>query len=101
MLDIVLVIDASGSITAKGFDIMKNFSSHIVKRIQGKFAQVAVVQFGNGKLLTGGVVSEAILGAGFSDDMDKVSETIMGLTYQKGFTNLAQGLLKAKDLQSS
>jgi len=106
-LDVVLVLDGSGSLTEDGFKIMQTFAVTILDKLRPKAfekdaVQVAVVQFGNGKLedngggLGGvGTVSDAILGQGFSGDMEATRETITALTWQRGFTNMAQGIAKA------
>ena len=92
---------------------MKTFAVTILDKLRPKAfekdaVQVAVVQFGNGKLedngegLGGvGTVSDAILGQGFSGDMEATREIITALTWQRGFTNMAQGIAKAGILLKS
>ena len=45
-----------------------------------------------------GTVSDAILGQGLRGDMEATSRTIKGLTWQRGFTNMAQGIANAEIL---
>jgi hypothetical protein len=99
-LDVVIAIDGSGSMTDSGFTILREFGSKFAERLQGGADEVraGVVQFGNGQLDNDGVVSDAILALSLSTDIDSVSSTITGLTFQQGFTNLAQGAIKARDL---
>jgi len=99
-LDLIILLDASGSITSKGFQKLQKFASKLIERLDSS-SQVAVVQFGNGKLEDGGVVADAISAVPFSNDMSDVSAKINSLSFQKGFTNLAQALLTAKSLQQT
>jgi len=100
-IDLVLALDASGSITEKGFDILKNFAARLVKRMvptaYGRDAvRVGVVMFGNGKLDKNRVVSDAVAVTQPTDDMEAAEKSILGLKWQKGFTNMAQAFTKAK-----
>lgn len=108
-LDVVLVIDGSGSLTEAGFTVMKEFASKLVDRFRPtaydrEAVKVGVVQFGNGRLEPSGgyggvgLVSDAILGQGLSSDMAATKAVIEGLVWEPGFTNLAQGVLKASIL---
>jgi uncharacterized protein YegL len=101
-MDVVLLIDSSGSLSQKGFDILKNLSSKIIDRLKptaygDNAVRVGVVQFGNGHL-NGSVVSPAKLVQTFSSNFNTTKASIAGMKYQKGFTNMAQGLMRAKDL---
>jgi len=96
-MDIVLAIDSSGSLTQKGFDILKAFASEFVGRIHSN-ARIAVVQFGNGHLDEHKVVADAILSLPLTASMSKVNDTIKALKYQKGFTNMAQAFKKANEV---
>ena len=44
-------------------------------------------------------MSDAILGQGLRGDMEATSRTIKGLTWQRGFTNMAQGIANAEILE--
>lgn len=98
-LDVVLALDGSGSVTEKGFDILKTFAVQVVKKLKGeaygaKAVRVSVVHFGNGHLVDG-VVSDAELVLPLESNMDAVATAIQGLTWQRGFTNMAQAIMKA------
>jgi uncharacterized protein YegL len=104
--DLVLAIDGSGSLTAKGFEVVKEFASRLVMKFKpmayGHDAmRVSVVQFGNGRLDANKVVSDAKLVLLPTDDMNKASESIQNMTWQRGFTNVAQALLKAQNVLRS
>jgi len=97
-IDLVIALDASGSVTSTGFQVLKTFASKIVKRMKDT-VQVGVVQFGNGKLDSNKVVSDAIVATkDLESNMDNVADTIEGLPFSKGFTNMAQAFMKAKDV---
>jgi len=101
-IDFVIAIDGSGSISESGFASLKSLASRFVARLKGgtDSAQVGVVQFGNGKLDTNKVVSDAIAVLPLTFDTEHASSTISGLPWRKGFTNLAQAAMKARDLLS-
>jgi len=97
-MDLVIAIDASGSLTEKGFDILKEFTAHLVTRMD-KRVRVSIVQFGNGKLDEDKIVSDAKeITKGFVEDKKEVESAIKGLVWQQGFTNMAQAIFKAKDV---
>jgi uncharacterized protein YegL len=97
-IDIVLAIDSSGSLTQKGFDVLKAFASEFVGKLHSN-ARVAIVQFGNGHLdEKTKVVSDALLALPLTTSISKVNDTITGLKYQKGFTNMAQAFKKANEI---
>jgi len=99
-MDLVIAIDGSGSLTEEGFEVMKTFAAKLVKRFRAsgpKKAKVGVVQFGNGRLDKDRVVADAILVSDLSENIEDVSRKISGMSWRKGFTNLAQALLKARN----
>jgi len=97
-MDLVIAIDASGSVTEKGFDILKTFAAEMVGRMD-KNVRVAVVLFGNGKLDKDKIVSDAKeITKGFESDKTVVIGKIYDLVWQQGFTNMAQAIFKAKDV---
>eukprot|EP00747_Dinoflagellata_sp_TGD_P133964 gnl/TRDRNA2_/TRDRNA2_175267_c2_seq65.p1 gnl/TRDRNA2_/TRDRNA2_175267_c2~~gnl/TRDRNA2_/TRDRNA2_175267_c2_seq65.p1 ORF type:complete len:986 (-),score=229.29 gnl/TRDRNA2_/TRDRNA2_175267_c2_seq65:198-3155(-) len=103
-IDLIIAVDSSGSISAKGFDILKSFASSLLGRVKGmaygnEAVKVAVVMFGNGKLddVTK-VVSDAEVIAPFSSDLDEVKGKLEGMKWAKGFTNMAQAFLKANQV---
>jgi hypothetical protein len=98
-LDLVIAIDSSGSITEAGFDILKEFALRLVKRMMFP-VQVGVVLFGNGKLdLETNIVSDAkVITDNLEGDMESVAKKVEGMIIHKGFTNMAQGFTKSKDV---
>merc|ERR1719265_1159390 len=62
--DLVLAIDASGSLREDGFKIIKDFAAGRMDKYMGKYygyedMRIGVVQFGNGEILDDGTVSAA------------------------------------------
>jgi len=98
-IDLVIAIDSSGSITEAGFDILKEFALRLVKRMMAP-VQVGVVLFGNGKLdLDTNIVSDAkVITDNLEGDMESVAKKVEGMIIHKGFTNMAQGFTKSKDV---
>jgi hypothetical protein len=98
-MELVIAIDSSGSVTETGFDILKEFASKLVRRMLAP-VQVGVVLFGNGKLdLETNVISDAkVITDNLEPDMDSVAGKIDGMVIHKGFTNMAQGFTKSKDV---
>lgn len=98
-LDVVLALDGSGSVTGKGFEVLKTFALKVIDKLQSEAygseaVRVSIVQFGNGHLKDG-VVSDAELVLPLSSDMGEAKDAIKKLTWQRGFTNMAQAILKA------
>jgi uncharacterized protein YegL len=105
-MNLVIALDGSGSITQAGFEILKNFTLDIIRRLRrtayGHDAvHVGVVHFGNGVLDDDLVVSDAETVSEVSDDLKAVQDKVQALTWQKGFTNMAQAFTKAKLLFSN
>eukprot|EP00747_Dinoflagellata_sp_TGD_P133916 gnl/TRDRNA2_/TRDRNA2_175267_c2_seq21.p1 gnl/TRDRNA2_/TRDRNA2_175267_c2~~gnl/TRDRNA2_/TRDRNA2_175267_c2_seq21.p1 ORF type:complete len:643 (-),score=153.55 gnl/TRDRNA2_/TRDRNA2_175267_c2_seq21:55-1707(-) len=100
-LDLIIGVDASGSISEKGFKILTTFAKSLLSRYESEAygneaTKVAVIQFGNGKLddVTK-VVSDAALIHQLSTDFEAVKTAIDGMHWSKGFTNMAQAFMKA------
>jgi len=96
-----MAIDASGSLKEPGFDIVKNLALNMTAKYEGKYfgspaMKVGVVVFGNGKLLPqpdGSMsISAALNIQPLTDNIADVTTKIKALTWQKGFTNMAQAL---------
>eukprot|EP00929_Paragymnodinium_shiwhaense_P099365 TRINITY_DN609_c0_g1_i1.p1 TRINITY_DN609_c0_g1~~TRINITY_DN609_c0_g1_i1.p1 ORF type:complete len:1079 (-),score=306.41 TRINITY_DN609_c0_g1_i1:261-3497(-) len=97
MIDLVIMIDGSGSVTQQGFEVLKHFAKSVVERLD-IMVRVAVVQFGNGKLNDKKIVSDAIaVTPGLEEEVYDVADRISALKWQQGFTNMAQAFFKAKD----
>lgn len=114
--DVVIAVDGSGSLTDKGFAVLRDFTANLVARYRGEVeepsdepvksgkepklikvpgVQVGVVQFGNGVLADDGTVSPATIDLGISNDIGAATAAIEALTWKKGFTNMAQALTAA------
>mmetsp|Transcript_7948 Transcript_7948/g.25272 ORF Transcript_7948/g.25272 Transcript_7948/m.25272 type:complete len:661 (+) Transcript_7948:1-1983(+) len=108
-VDIVLAIDGSGSLTAKGFEVLKTFAAKVVERYRPEAygsdaVRIGVVQYGNGEISTHQnrlVVSDAKVIAPLSADFEAIAEKLKAMEWQKGFTNMAQAGLKAQVLLNS
>lgn len=96
-MDMVVAIDSSGSLSQRGFDAIKSFTSKLIDKYREN-ARMAIVQFGNGHLNDHKVVSDAVLSLPFSNSMTEVNFTVNTLTWQRGFTNMAQGVKRAGEL---
>merc|ERR1719443_2343537 len=101
--DLVLAIDGSGSLQQSGFDILKKFAATFVDRYKGMYygyedAKIAVVQFGNGEILADGSIANADEIIGLTSDITKVKRSILGMTFKKGFTNMAQAFTMVEKL---
>jgi len=108
-MDFVVMLDGSGSMREKGYEILKEFTARLVERFKGEAyeaeaSQIGVVQFGNGMVLpdkeshTGTTISPAKLIQGMEFDMKKVAEKIRSTVWEKGFTNLAQAFSTAQSI---
>jgi len=101
--DLILSIDASGSLRAEGFKIIKDFAKVLVGKYKGVYfgfedMRIGLVQFGNGEILADGTIQNAVMVKELTSDMEEVTTAIEGLTYLKGFTNMAQAFGVAERL---
>lgn len=99
--DLIIAVDGSGSITEKGFAVVKKFATQLVERYQAEYfsesaMKIGLIQFGNGEVLANGVVSPAIMAQGLTDKIADVKAKVEGLTWKKGFTNMAQAFVLAE-----
>merc|ERR1719199_1666865 len=58
--------------------------------------KIGVVQFGNGEIESDGSIANAKEILGLSNDLTKVKAAIEGMSFQKGFTNMAQAFILAE-----
>jgi len=98
--DLLILLDASGSLKEDGFKVIQSFAANLTKRLESSYygrpaMQVGVVLFGNGHLLSDGTIQPAINIVGLTSDMASVHEAIMGTKWQRGFTNMAQAFVLA------
>jgi hypothetical protein len=102
-MDLILAIDASGSLRESGFDLVRDFAYNLTGRYLPRYfgrgaMQVGVVQFGNGLVAVDGTITPALSIQPLTSDMEVVREKIKELTWQKGFTNMAQALISAETM---
>merc|ERR1719375_2992659 len=101
--DLILAIDGSGSLAESGWTILKDFAAKYVDKYMGMYygyqdMKIGVVQFGNGEIESDGSIANAKEILGLSSDMSKVKTAIEGMSFQKGFTNMAQAFTLAEKL---
>lgn len=104
--DLIVAIDASGSMTESGFGALKTLATKLVDRFQSNYygtdrMRVGVVQFGNGEIQSGGLITGALKIVALTDKMDMVKTGIAGMVWKKGFTNMAQAFSIAKRMLQS
>merc|ERR1719336_846447 len=94
------MIDSSGSLRSSGFEVIRDFAANLTTRYQAIYygqedIRMGVDVFGNGHLVTqpDGTtqIAQALNVMGLTSDLAGVRDTIQGLTWQRGFTNMAQG----------
>jgi uncharacterized protein YegL len=94
-VDLIIAVDGSGSISEKGFNVLKDFVAAMIDRFSGRAygvnaMQVGVVLFGNGRVNEDGTITDGRVVSGLSSDMKKVKTAVKSMVWKKGFTNLAQ-----------
>jgi len=107
--DLIIALDASGSLKESGFEVLRNFAVNLTKKYQPKYfgigaVQIGVALFGNGHLLTmpDGTTSieSAIQVQPLTSDFGKVRQRLAEQKWQRGFTNMAQALAMAETMLS-
>jgi len=102
--DLIIAIDGSGSVTESGFKVLTEWVDVLLDRYVSEYfgqntMKIGVVLFGNGIIMPDGkTVSPAINARKLSFKLDKVKETVKGLPFKKGFTNMAQAFAMAEDM---
>merc|ERR1719498_1236096 len=101
--DLIMSIDASGSLQEDGFKVIKGFAVKLLEKYKGEYfgyedMKIGIVQFGNGEIAADGSVSKALSILQLTSDMAKVKTALEGLEYKKGFTNMAQAFTEAENL---
>jgi uncharacterized protein YegL len=99
-LDLFVAVDASGSLRSKGYKVLKKFAAAVVRRFKGdafgrEAVKIGAIQFGDGKILKGGIISPAHDLQGLTFDIEKTATAIEGSEWKYGFTNMAQVFAKA------
>jgi len=93
--DLIVAVDASGSLRESGFEVLRNFVANFTSRYQSTYygadaMRVGVIMFGNGEVNEDGSISKAELVEPLTADIAAVKEKVLALTWQRGITNLAQ-----------
>jgi len=102
--DLIIAIDASGSVREKGWEVMKDFLNQLLDRYEAEYwgdeaIQLGIVQFGNGVLGEDGrTVSPARSIHGLTFEHASVLDAAKGMKFKKGFTNMAQAFTLAEDM---
>lgn len=104
MQDVVVAIDGSGSVQQSGFDTLKKYAETVVSRYQTKYygrhrVKIGICQFGNGEIMSDGkTITPAIIVQSLTFNQPDVLNAVKGLTFKKGFTNMAQAFATAEDM---
>jgi len=108
--DLVIALDASGSLRETGYDVVRAFAVNLTKRYRAKYfggaaVKIGVSLFGNGHLIqmkdgSGTTIQPAINLQGLTFDLDAVRAKISETKWQRGFTNMAQAFATADTILS-
>lgn len=98
--DLVIALDASGSLKTEGFTVVKNLVKGLISRYNAtSFGEpamkVGLVEFGNGEVLDDGTVKQAEIVSQLTTDMAKLTTEADKMKFMKGFTNMAQAFAAA------
>lgn len=107
--DLIIAVDGSGSLTEDGFDTLKSFTKTLLSKYQAQYREekrmrIGLISFGNGELIgdSDRTVAPAIAVSFLTNNFDESSEGLQGkvdgMTYHKGFTNMAQALALAEKM---
>merc|ERR1719217_1670669 len=101
--DLVIAVDGSGSVQAIGWSVIKDFTKDLLGKYQGQYfgfedMRIGVVQFGNGEIMDDGSIAHAETIIELTNDMSAVKTAVEGITWQKGFTNMAQAFTLAEKI---
>jgi uncharacterized protein YegL len=101
--DLIIAVDASGSLRESGFEVLRNFVANFTGRYQATYygaeaMHVGVIMFGNGEVNEDGTISKAELVEPLTTDLAAVKEKVLALTWQRGITNMAQAFSLAQKM---
>jgi len=90
MVDVVLVLDGSGSVKSEGWTKISDFAKLVVGKIKfgEEHAKVGLVQFS----------SEAKLFQGLTATSSEIDTGLAGMAWLKGSTNTAEALVVAREV---
>jgi hypothetical protein len=99
-MDLIIAIDASGSLRQSGFEVLRSFAFNVTKRYQHMYRgiscmKIGVLLFGNGHVEADGTIRNAVNLVELSFDMSNVRTAILNSKWQRGFTNMAQAFAVA------
>jgi hypothetical protein len=107
--DLVIALDASGSLRPKGYEIVRGLAMNLTKRYKAKYFGIDAIKmgvslFGNGRLIPlkdgGTTISSAINLQSMTFDLAAVRTKIKESKFQRGFTNMAQAFSTADTILS-
>jgi len=109
--DLVIAVDASGSLREKGYDVVRSLAVNLTKKYKSKYfgapaVKMGVTLFGNGKLIElndgsgGTTIQPAINLQGLTFDLPAVTKKVAETKWQRGFTNMAQAFATADTILS-
>merc|ERR1719387_1122481 len=89
-MDLILMIDGSGSLKEPGFEVIRDFAANVTGRYKGMYygkemMQLGVILFVNGMVMPDGTVAPAINVQGLTADISLVREKVMETQWAKGF----------------
>jgi len=102
--DLIIALDSSGSLREDGFHILRDFTANLTLKYKSEYysqdaVRIGLLVFGNGQLETqpdgSTTISPAILVEPLTDDFEDLRAKTRALTWQRGFTNMAQALTLA------
>jgi uncharacterized protein YegL len=98
--DLVIAIDASGSLKESGFEVLRDFTANMTGRYMSTYhgaeaARVGILTFGAGKVAADGTISAAEEISPLTDDIESLEEKIKALKWKRGITNMAQAFFLA------
>jgi len=104
--DLLILLDASGSLRASGFEVLRDFAGYLTKKYESSYLgstamRVGVILFGNGRLMPDGSIQSAKNVISLTDDLDAVRAAIAATKWQRGFTNMAQAFTLADTMLQS
>ena len=108
--DLVIALDASGSLRAKGYEVVRGLAMNLTTRYKSKYFGIDTIKmgvslFGNGRLIplkdgSGTTISSAINLQDLTFDLAAVRTKIKESKFQRGFTNMAQAFSTADKMLS-
>merc|ERR1719203_807306 len=93
--DLVIAIDASGSLRESGFETLRDFAANLTGKYMGTYygqeaMQVGVILFGQGTVAPDGTIGGAVQVSELTPETAGLKDKIKELTWQRGITNMAQ-----------